>query len=201
MSATPFGFPIVRDTVSMSAAKYIYGCSVGGTSFGVALGGVVVMINALVKINVETLIAKGKRSSPTPIKGCVDERDMDAILASGDPQDPIKIFKLPVGHCTREPRFVPRRDGTREDDRWLVTYVFDESTQLSVGGEPEEDAYSELWIVDAMSMVNVVAKIRLPQRVPYGFHGNWFSQDEIEAQRPTEKLRSYHYADRQDWAR
>lgn len=50
-------------------------------------------------------------------------------------------------------------------------------------------------------MVNVVAKIRLLQRVPYGFHGTWFSQDEIEAQRPTEKLRSYHHADPQDWAR
>ncbi|KAI4093916.1 MAG: hypothetical protein LQ339_007598 [Xanthoria mediterranea] len=143
MSATPFGFPILRHTVSMSAAKYIHGCSVGGTSFGVALGGAV-QINALVNTDVETLTAKDKRSSPTPIKGCVDERDMDAILASGDRQDPIKIFKLPVGHCTQEPRFVPRRGGTSEDDGWLVTYVFDESTQLSVDGEPKENAYSEL---------------------------------------------------------
>ena len=115
MSATPFDFPIVRDTVSMSAAKYMYGCSVGRASLSVARG-CEVKINALVKIDVETLIAKDKRSSPTPIKGCVDERDMDAILASGEPQDPIKIFKLPVGHCTQEPRFVPRRDGTSEDD-------------------------------------------------------------------------------------
>ncbi|KAL8835782.1 MAG: hypothetical protein Q9170_003176 [Blastenia crenularia] len=189
LAATPFEFPVVRDDVSMSAAKYIYGCSVGGTSFGAALGGAV-KINALVKIDVETLIAKGKRKPPTPIKGCVDQRDIDAVLASSDPHDPIKIFKLPDGHCTQEPRFVSRRDGTSEDDGWLVTYVFDESTQLLADGEPKDDAYSELWIIDAKSMVNVVAKIRLPQRVPYGFHGNWMSQDEIVEQRPVEVLRS-----------
>ena len=189
LAATPFEFPVVRDDVFMSAAKYIYGCSVGGTSFGAALGGSV-KINALVKIDVETLIAKGRLNPPTPIKGCVDERDTDTILASTDPQDPIKIFKLPKGHYTQEPRFVPRRNGTSEDDGWLVTYVFDESTQLLADGEPKEDAYSELWIIDAISMVDVVAKIRLPQRVPYGFHGNWISQDDIAGQRPVEYLRS-----------
>ncbi|KAL8765112.1 MAG: hypothetical protein Q9209_007711 [Squamulea sp. 1 TL-2023] len=97
----------------MSPATYIYGCSVGGTSFGAALGGAV-EINALVKFDGKTLIAKGKGKPPTPIKGCVDKRDIDVILASSDPYDPIKILKLPDGHCRQEPRFVPRRDGPKK---------------------------------------------------------------------------------------
>lgn len=189
LAAIPFEFPVLRDDVSMSAAKYIYGCSVSGTTFGAALGGAV-KINSLVKVDVETLITRGKHNSPTPIKGCVDTRGMDAILASTDSQDPIKVFQMPDGHYTQEARFVPRRNGTSEDDGWLLTYVFDESTQLTAEGEAKEDACSELWIIDAKSMAEVVAKIRLPQRVPYGFHGNWVPEEDIAAQRPIESLRS-----------
>ncbi|KAI4187846.1 MAG: hypothetical protein L6R41_002541 [Letrouitia leprolyta] len=189
LSAIPFEFPVLRDDVSMSAAKYIYGCSVSGTTFGAALGRAV-KINSLVKIDVEALIARGKRNPPTPIKGCVDTREMDAILASNDSQDPIKVFHMPDGHYTQEARFVPRKDGTSEDDGWLLTYVFDESTQLTAEGEAKEDARSELWIIDAKSMAMVVAKVRLPQRVPYGFHGNWVPEEDIAGQRPIETLRS-----------
>ncbi|KAL9596019.1 MAG: hypothetical protein Q9219_006070 [cf. Caloplaca sp. 3 TL-2023] len=189
LAAIPFEFPILRDDVSMSAAKYIYGCSVSGTTFGAALGRAV-KINSLVKVDVETLITKGKRHPPTPIKGCVDTRDMDTILSSNDPQDPIKVFEMPKDHYTQEPRFVPRRNGTSEDDGWLLTYVFDESTQLSTDGEAKADARSELWIIDAKSMKHVVAKIRLPQRVPYGFHGNWIPGEDIAGQRPVKTLRS-----------
>ncbi|KAL8741222.1 MAG: hypothetical protein Q9190_006150 [Brigantiaea leucoxantha] len=189
LAAIPFEFPTLRDSVSMSAAKYIYGCSVRGTTFGASLGRGV-KINSLVKMDVETLITKGKRDPPTPIKGCVDKRDLDTIAASNDLNDPIKIFMMPEGWYAQEPRFVPRADGASEDDGWLLTYVFDESSQLTADGEPKMDAQSELWIIDAKNMASVVAKIRLPQRVPYGFHGNWISKQDIEGQRPIERLRS-----------
>ena len=189
LAAIPFEFPTLRDSVCMSAAKYIYGCSVIGKTFGVALGRAV-KINSLVKIDVETLIAKGKRDPPTPIKGCVDKRDIDTIAASHDPNDPIKVFMMPDGWYTQESRFVPRVNSTSEDDGWLLAYVFDESSQLRADGEPNTDAKSELWIIDAKNMTDVVAKIRLPQRVPYGLHGNWISKEQIEEQRPIERLRS-----------
>ncbi|KAL8640361.1 MAG: hypothetical protein Q9228_002703 [Teloschistes exilis] len=189
LATIPFEFPVLRDNMFMSAAKYIYGCSNSGTTFGAGLGSVV-KLNSLVKINVETLIARGRRSPPIPIKGCVDMRDINSILASEDPEDPIKVFEMPIGHYTQEPRFVPRRNGTTEDDGWLLTYVFDESTHLSADGEPKDDAFSELWVIDAKTMTDVVVKVRLPQRVPYGFHGNWISQEEIADQRPLDKLRS-----------
>lgn len=39
-------------------------------------------------------------------------------------------------------------------------------------------------------MKTVVAMILLPQRVPYGFHGLWFSRAEIEGQRPFSSSRA-----------
>ena len=62
-----------------------------------------------------------------------------------------------------EPVFAPDPDGTAEDDGWLLDYVFDRTT-----------ASTELRIVDARAMGSEpVARIRLPRRVPFGFHGNW----------------------------
>ena len=189
LASIPFEFPTLRDSVCMSAAKYIYGCSVRGTTFGAALGRAV-KINSLVKMDVETLIARGKKDPPTSIIGCVDQRDIDTIATSSDPNDPIKVFMMPEGWYTQEPRFVPRANSTSEDDGWLLAYVFDESSQLRPDGEAKADAKSELWIIDAKNMTDVVAKIRLPQRVPYGLHGNWISEEDIKGQRPIERLRS-----------
>lgn len=189
LAAIPFEFPSLCESKSMSAAKYIYGCSVTGTTFGASLGRAV-KINSLVKVDVEGLIARGKRHPPTAITGCVDNRTINEIVASDDVDDPIKVFMMPEGWYTQESRFVPRDDGESEDDGWLLAYVFDESSQLAADGEPKTDAKSELWIIDAKSMKEVVAKIQLPQRVPYGLHGNWISEEEIQGQRPVERLRS-----------
>ena len=188
LSAIPFEFPTIRDSVAMSAAKYVYGCSVSDSSFGAALGRAV-KIDSLVKMDVEELVQRGIRDPPENIKGCVDSRTVAEVLAGHDPKDPIQVFQMPPGWYAQEPRFVPREDGTSEDDGWLLSYVFDER-QLDVNGECQLGAYSELWIIDARNMRDVVAKIHLSQRVPYGLHGNWFSEDEIHGQRPIENVRS-----------
>ena len=188
LSAISFEFPSLRDSVSMSAAKYIYGCSLSDSSFGAALGRAV-KINSLVKVDVESLISEGKHNPPTPIKGCVDQRTIAEIVASEDPHDPIKVFMMPEGWFAQESRFVPRDNGTSEDDGWILSYVFDES-QLGADGEPKPEAKSELWVIDSKNMTDVVAKIPLPQRVPYGLHGNWIAEEDIQGQRPVERLRS-----------
>lgn len=188
LSAIPFEFPSLRHSASMSAAKYIYGCSVSDSSFGAALGRAV-KIDSLVKVDVETLIERGKHQPPTQISGCVDTRTVAEVLASNDPKDPIKVFKMPTGWYAQEPRFVPRENGVSEDDGWLLSYVFDES-QLGPDGECTPTAKSELWIIDARTMSDVVAKVHLPQRVPYGLHGSWFSEEDVTNQRPTESIRS-----------
>jgi carotenoid cleavage dioxygenase len=59
--------------------------------------------------------------------------------------------------------FAPDPDGTAEDDGWLLNLVFDRTT-----------ATSELVIVDARDLAgDPVARVHLPRRVPFGFHGNW----------------------------
>jgi carotenoid cleavage dioxygenase len=69
--------------------------------------------------------------------------------------------------------FVPRPGAKAEDDGWLLTFVHDEGS-----GE------SELVVIDAASFTDQpVARVKMPRRVPFGFHGAWVSAAEIAAQR------------------
>ena len=188
LSAIPFEFPSIREDKSMAATRYVYGCSTSQGSFGAALGRAV-KIDCLVKIDAETLIMRGvKNPALTPVSGCVDERTVEEVLRSINPNDPVQIFKLPAGHYAQESRFVPRFNSRSEDDGFILTYVFDES-QLDEQGECVPDAKSELWIVDARDMSSVVGKVHLPMRVPYGLHGSWFGERQVLNQRPVETIR------------
>lgn len=188
LSAISFEFPSTRESIGMSDARFIYGCSSTEGSFGAALGRAV-KIDCLVKIDAGELIKRGKKDPQAqPITGCVDMRSVEEIVASKDPDDPISIFRMPPGWYAQEPRFVPRRSGSREDDGWLLTYVFDES-QLDSRGECPENAVSELWIIEARDMKTVVGRVHLTHRVSYGLHGGFFSQEQVMSQRPIETIR------------
>jgi carotenoid cleavage dioxygenase len=59
--------------------------------------------------------------------------------------------------------FVPGDQGTADDEGWLLGYVHDEAT-----------ATTDLVVLDATAVAaGPVASVRLPQRVPYGFHAAW----------------------------
>jgi carotenoid cleavage dioxygenase-like enzyme len=62
--------------------------------------------------------------------------------------------------------FVPSASGPADESSgWYLGYVYD----------PARDG-SDLVIIDASDFAGPpVARIKLPQRVPYGFHGNWIS--------------------------
>jgi carotenoid cleavage dioxygenase-like enzyme len=67
-----------------------------------------------------------------------------------------------------EPVFVPRQGGTDEDDGWILSYVYD--------GERDK---SDVVILAAKDFTGEpVATIELPVRVPYGFHGAWFADQQ-----------------------
>jgi carotenoid cleavage dioxygenase-like enzyme len=188
LSAISVEFPSMREDMSMSAAKYIYGCSSSIPSFSVALG-LNFKIDCLVKMNVQALIANGMADpNLEPVTGCVDHRTVEEVLSSTTVDDPIQVFKLPQHHYAQECRFVAKASSQGEDDGYLITYVFDES-QLDASGECPADAKSEMWIIDAKDMQTVVGKIMLPQRVPYGLHGNWFPEKQVLSQRPIETVR------------
>lgn len=66
----------------------------------------------------------------------------------------------PNRHCG-EPLFVPGGDG--EGEGWLLTFVYDHARDTS-----------ELAILEALDLeAGPIAEVRMPRRVPYGFHGAW----------------------------
>ncbi|MBD2258385.1 carotenoid oxygenase family protein [Pseudanabaena sp. FACHB-2040] len=81
-----------------------------------------------------------------------------------DNQD-VQVHSFGAGRYGGEGVFVPRPGATAEDDGWLMTFVHDEAQNMS-----------ELVIVSSQAMTDeAIARIQMPQRVPYGFHGTWVS--------------------------
>ena len=80
-----------------------------------------------------------------------------------------EIHKFGRGRYGGEGVFVPRPSAVAEDDGWLLTFVHD-----TVEGQ------SELVVVNAQDMTSEpVARLLIPQRVPYGFHGTWISEEQL----------------------
>jgi carotenoid cleavage oxygenase len=74
-----------------------------------------------------------------------------------------EVHDFGSGRVTLEPVFVPRSDDAAEDDGWVMSYVYDAKTDTS-----------DVVILHAQDFAgDPVAMISLPQRVPFGFHGNW----------------------------
>ncbi|KAM0280573.1 hypothetical protein ACHAQH_004018 [Verticillium albo-atrum] len=187
LSAISFEFPTVAPGRAMHDAHYVYGCTTGQETYAAPLGEAA-KIDHLAKIDVAALIARGVARPAREVKGCVDVRTVREIMADDDPLDPVRLFEMPEGWYAQEPRFVPKVGAQSEDDGFLLTYVFDEA-QLDEKGACRPDSVSELWVIDARGMRDVVAKVRLPQRVPYGLHGNWFSEEDISGQIPYDTVR------------
>ena len=64
---------------------------------------------------------------------------------------------------TSEPVFVPRTPDASEGEGFLLSVVY-----------RQEEQRSDLVILDAENVKGKpLATVKLPHRVPYGFHGNW----------------------------
>ena len=94
--------------------------------------------------------------------------DQDGVIFDGVTQ-----FDLEAGtsathvygpnHACGEAVFAPDPDGSAENDGWLVNFVGDLT-----------DRTSEFVVLDARDVAaGPVARVKLPRRVPFGFHGNW----------------------------
>ena len=67
------------------------------------------------------------------------------------------------GRASMEAVFVPRSDDAAEDDGWVMSVVYDAA-----------DDCSQLVLLNGQDFTGEPAcTIQLPNRVPYGFHGNW----------------------------
>lgn len=75
-----------------------------------------------------------------------------------------ELHRFPEGVLPSEPTFVPAAGSDpASDEGWVMLYVHDENRNES-----------EFVILDASDFeADPVARVKLPQRVPYGFHGSW----------------------------
>ena len=74
-----------------------------------------------------------------------------------------QVHEHGAGRGAGEPVFVSRSGGTTEDEGWILTTVYDATTDRS-----------DIVILDAADISGAeVARIELPARIPHGFHGNW----------------------------
>ena len=74
-----------------------------------------------------------------------------------------QVHDFGTGRRPGEFVFVPAHEGAGEDEGWLIGLVID-----------TEDETTDLAIIDARRFEEApVANVRLPHRVPPGFHGNW----------------------------
>lgn len=105
--------------------------------------------------------------SPLPLFDAVLKFD----FRQGTGNTVVESYELGANCYCSETIFVPRPDATAEaeDDGWLLNYVHDESTNQS-----------ELLILSAQNLSGeAIARVLIPQRVPYGFHATWVNQDQI----------------------
>ena len=74
-----------------------------------------------------------------------------------------EVHDYGAGRHAAEPVFIPATPDAAEDDGYVMTLVYDSATDRS-----------DLVILHAQDFTGEpVAIVHLPQRVPFGFHGNW----------------------------
>ncbi len=81
----------------------------------------------------------------------------------------LEPHRLRASQAAGEPVFVPASSSSGEDEGWVLSYVYDGATKGS-----------ELLVLDAHDWgAAPVARVPLPRRVPFGFHGSWIDDDEL----------------------
>lgn len=77
--------------------------------------------------------------------------------------DAIETVEFNDTQFHQEMVFAPRVNSQSEDDGYVIGFVHDET-----------DNHAECWVIDAQKFSDgPVARVRIPSRVPYGFHANW----------------------------
>ncbi len=99
----------------------------------------------------------------------VEDKSFPGIYKQDMKTGESSLFKFGKGRHGGEPVFVPKEAASSEDDGYLMTFVYDEASNTS-----------ELIILDALDLSRpALARVHLPVRVPYGFHGNWVADESL----------------------
>ncbi|MDG2028388.1 MAG: carotenoid oxygenase family protein [Acidimicrobiales bacterium] len=94
--------------------------------------------------------------------------DFDTVVKYDTTTDTRSLwYSGDTGHVG-EGVFAPNPDGTAEDDGWIVNSMHD-----SGSGE------SSIIVLDAQNIeAGPIATVKVPQRMPFGFHANWFAAND-----------------------
>jgi carotenoid cleavage dioxygenase-like enzyme len=97
----------------------------------------------------------------------------DAVLKYDTDTGKSEVHEWPKGSYGGETVFAPRSADSAEDDGWLLTFVVDEASGAS-----------ELHVLDARNITAApVARVKIPRRVPTGYHTWWVSAEQLAQQR------------------
>ena len=95
--------------------------------------------------------------------GGEERAGFDAILHYDLAKGTRRMHQVGREDAVGEPIFVPRTPDAAEGDGFLLSVVYRGAEHTS-----------ELLILDAQHVEGApLARVRLPHRVPFGFHGNW----------------------------
>jgi len=122
-------------------------------------------------VNLDFTGRKTRYSYHVVFDDCIEQR-FSALVKYDLETGAFERHDFPRGVYGSEPAFAPRSrmrsnqnpslGATEEDDGWLVTFTAD------------TDGNSEAHIIDARNMSGpAIARIKVPQRIPIGFHGTW----------------------------
>ncbi len=89
---------------------------------------------------------------------------LQAILKIDPESGEQQIWSAAPKGFVGEPIFVPRPNGTQEDDGWVLTIVYDAASDRS-----------DVVILDGKNLNSEpLAKLHLKHHLPYGLHGSFF---------------------------
>jgi carotenoid cleavage dioxygenase len=87
----------------------------------------------------------------------------DGVIQFDLANDTSQTYVYGPTHSCGEAVFAADPDGSAENDGWLLNFVTDLSTETT-----------EFVVLDARDITaGPVARVKIPRRIPFGFHGNW----------------------------
>jgi carotenoid cleavage dioxygenase len=93
--------------------------------------------------------------------------DFDTIVKYDQQTGERTLWESGADGHVGESVFAPDPAGSAEDDGWLINAVHHSDTD-----------HTDVCVLDARDVAaGPVARVRMPQRIPFGFHANWFPAD------------------------
>lgn len=96
-------------------------------------------------------------------RGEPDGPRFDSISRFERSNGEVRTHQLPGHQITGEAVFAPDPQARGEDEGWLISFVSN-----------PDGSENDLLILDAQTL-RQQARVHMPRRVPFGFHGNWFA--------------------------